>query len=94
MACSKLKQHLFNNHLIENPSCACGHPVEDPTHLFLNCPRYAAIRIELTNNIALISRVTMAVLLDCNTELAIDENKCIFDEVHNLIRLLSICRFE
>ena len=92
MACSKLNQHLFHNHLIENPSCACGHPVEDPTHFFLNCPRYAAIRIELVNNIALISRVTTAVLLYCNTELGIDENKHIFDEVHKFIRLS--CRFE
>ena len=92
MACSKLNQHIFHIHLIENPSCACGHPVEDLTHFFLNCTRYVTIRIELTNNIALISRVTMAVLLYGNTELGIDKNNCIFDEVHKCIRLSS--RFE
>ena len=54
--------------------------VEDPIHFFLNCPRYAAIRIEFVNNIALISRVTIA-------ELRIDENNCIFEEVHKCIRL-------
>ena len=78
----KLNQHLFHNHLIENPSCACDHSVEDLTHVFLNCPRYTAIRIEHENNIALISRVTTAVLLYGSTELGIDESKLIVDEVH------------
>ena len=50
MACRKLNQHLFHNHLIDNPSCACGHPVEDPTHFFLNCPRYAATRTDFKSN--------------------------------------------
>ena len=85
MACSKVYQNPFHNHLIANPFG--GHPVEDPTHFLLNCPGYAAIRIELANNIALISRVTMVVLLYGNTELGIDENKHIFDEVHKFIRL-------
>ena len=37
MGWNKLNQYLFHNHmhLIENPSYACGHPVQDPTHLFL-----------------------------------------------------------
>ena len=87
MVCITLNQYLFHNHLIENLSCVCGHPVEDPTHFFINCPRYAAIRIELVNNIPLIPRVTMAVLLYGNTKLGIDEKKHIFDEVHKFIRL-------
>ena len=37
-------------------------------------------------------RVTMAVLLYGDTELGVDENKCIFDEVHKFIRLSP--RFE
>ena len=87
MACSKVNQNLFHNHLIENPSCVCGHPVEDPTLFFLHCPRYAAIRIELVNNIALISRVTTAGLLYGNIELGIVEHTHIFDEEHKFIRL-------
>ena len=89
MGCSKLNQHLFHNHLIENSSYATSHPVEDPTHFFLNFPRYAAIRIELVNTVALI---TTAVLLYGNTELDIDKNKCIFGKVHKFIVLT--CRFE
>jgi hypothetical protein len=92
MGCSKLNQHLFTNHLIENPSCVCGHPVEDATHYFLNCPRYAAIRIDLLNNIALISRVSTAVLLYGNKGLDMAINKRIFDEVHKFI--ISSHRFE
>ena len=87
IACSKLNPHLFHNHLIENPPCACGHPVEDPTHFFLNCSRYTTIRIELRNNIALISRVSMSALLYGNTESGIDENKSIFNEGDTCIRL-------
>ena len=45
-----------------------------------------AIQIELANNIALISRATTAVF--GNTELGIGENKHIFDELHQFIRLL------
>ena len=59
-------------HLIENPSCACGHPVEDFGHLFL--------RIELVINGVLISRATTAVLLYGNTKLGIGE-------VYTFIRL-------
>ena len=92
MVCSKLNHHLFHNHLIENPSCACHHPAEDPIHFFQNCARYAAIRIEFANNIALISRVTMAALLYSYTELGIDENKNIFEEFHKFIKLSR--RFE
>ena len=88
MSCSKLNQHLFHYHLIENPSCGCHHTVEDPAHFFLNYPRYDAIRIELVNNVALISRITTVVLLYGNTELGIDGNKLIlFYEVHKYIRL-------
>ena len=75
IACSKLIPHLFHSHLTKNPSYAYGHPVADPTHFFLNCPRYAAIRIELVSNLALISRVTTFVLLYGNIELDIDEKK-------------------
>ena len=92
MGCSKLNQHLFHNHLIENPSCVCGHPVEDATHYFLNCPRYAAIRIELVNNIAPLSRISTAILLYGNKGLDLAENKLIFDEVHKFIKLSH--RFE
>ena len=64
------------SNLIENHSCACGHPLEDLTYFLLNCSIYAAIRIELGNNVTLISRVTTAVLLNGNTELCINEHYC------------------
>ena len=47
--------------------------------------------MELANNIVLISRVTMAVLLYGNPELGINENKHIFDEVHTFTRLSHRC---
>ena len=53
----------------------CGHPVKYPTHFFLKCSRYVAIKIELVNNVSLISRITTAVLLYGNTELGVFENK-------------------
>ena len=53
MGCSKLNQHPFHNHLIENPSFVCGNPAYEPSHFCLNCLGYAAIRIELANNVGL-----------------------------------------
>ena len=38
--CSTLNSHLFNLHVIESPSCTCGHNVEDNEHFLLNCPLY------------------------------------------------------
>ena len=56
--------------------------------VLLNCHRYAAaIRIELVNNFALISRITTGVVLYDNTEFDIEQSKCIFDEVHHFYPL-------
>ncbi len=51
-----------------------------------------AIRIDLLNNIALISRVSTAILLYGNKGLDMAINKRIFDEVHKFI--ISSHRFE
>ena len=37
---SMLNSHIFNLHVIDSPSCTCGHNVEDNEHFLLNCPLY------------------------------------------------------
>ena len=53
IGCSKLKAHLYNNlHVIEEESCQCGHRSEDPFHFFFECPRYVALRNNLSTSVA------------------------------------------
>ena len=41
---SDLNFGLFNRHLTENQSCACGHPFETAEHFLLLCRNYYDIR--------------------------------------------------
>ena len=43
---SDLNFDLFSRHLIDNPSCACGHPFETAEHFLLFCPNYQNERID------------------------------------------------
>ena len=40
MKCSKLNSHLFEMKIINDPTCSCGHEVEDEYHYFFHCPQY------------------------------------------------------
>ena len=40
MGCSELNAHLFRNHVIDSPACACGDIYEDAQHYLFVCPRY------------------------------------------------------
>ena len=42
---SDLNFDLFSRHLIDNPSCACGHPFETAEHFLLFCPNNQNERI-------------------------------------------------
>ena len=37
---SNLNFDLFSRHLIDNPTCACGHPFETAEHFLLFCLNY------------------------------------------------------
>ena len=85
MGCSKLNHHLFNNHLILSPECNCGYHTEDPTHFFLNCPNYAALRISMLDTLTPICRISTGTLLFGDSNCSFDVNIKIFEEVHTFI---------
>ena len=47
MKCSNLNAHVFALHVIESPSCACGHNFEDSDHYLLHCPLFMVQRHHL-----------------------------------------------
>ena len=45
IGCSSLNQRLCQNlHVVDNPSCRCGHRKEDCNHYFLSCPLFVEER--------------------------------------------------
>ena len=38
MHCSNLKSHLYELHVIDQPTCICGYRKEDARHYLLFCP--------------------------------------------------------
>lgn len=85
MGCSKLNDHLFNNYLIDSPSCLCGFHIENPVHYFLHCPNYTALRNEMIHMIAPLSPISIRTLLFGNAELNLNTNKVIIGAVHKFI---------
>jgi hypothetical protein len=86
MKCSKLNYHLFLLHVIESPLCICGGGNEDAPHYLLNCPFHLdARRLMLREISQLINNITVNVLLHGSDTLDLDQNKKLFDAVHNFI---------
>ena len=44
MQCSNLNHHLCLRYLGDDPSCKCGHELEDVEHYLLECSEYTDIR--------------------------------------------------
>ena len=41
MLCSPLNDHLYSHiHVVDSPSCSCGHPRENNKHFLIDCPLY------------------------------------------------------
>ena len=84
MGCSALTGHLYNYHVVENPRCDCGAPMEDSFHYFFECPRFIIQRDAMMVSIAEITNCTIGTLLFGNDCCTLDENKAVFDIVHYL----------
>ncbi|PJE77770.1 hypothetical protein CI610_03303 [invertebrate metagenome] len=50
-SCSNLNFDLFNDHLLNSPTCACDIENETASHYFFDCPRYNAIRHSLFTSV-------------------------------------------
>ena len=38
--CSSLKADLIKIHVVDDPKCSCGSPIEDAIHFLLECQLY------------------------------------------------------
>ena len=86
IGCSKLNSDLhFNLHVVDNPSCPCGHNLENAEHFLLNCTLYNNEREIMLRTVEehMISNVNN--LLFGNLEYSLDSNKIVFLAVHQFI---------
>ena len=44
LCCSDLNADKYSRHIAENPSCSCGHPIENAAHFFFSCTNYSELR--------------------------------------------------
>lgn len=87
LGCSKLNNHLFNNlHVAHSSSCSCGHLNEDPSHFFLECPNYTALRDDLLNVINQLAQCNIETILFGNDKLSYQDNIKIFTAVQAFIK--------
>lgn len=86
MNCSSLSAHLYNMHIIDDPSCPCGHEYEDCLHcLIMQCPLFIRARTVFMNTINTISTWNLNILLYGDDKLSIDNNKLIVEAVHRYL---------
>ena len=82
---SSLNSDLFNRHLTNDPSCACGHVQETAEHYLLYCPNFAMIRAATVATLPC-TTLSTKVLLYGDKSFTMTENEEIFDTVHTFIR--------
>ena len=90
MGCSKLNTHLAANlHVLDDESCQCGYPHENPYHFFLQCPLYNNIRPILNDAVVRQGNpdITLDILLYGSNNLNFEQNLSIFKAVHEFISL-------
>ena len=86
MGCSGINSHLCHFlHVIDSPECPCGFACESPAHFFLNCPLYAAHRINMINVITAITDCNINIILFGDKNLDLLDNWIIFEAVHNFM---------
>ncbi len=72
---SNLNHHLFNSHLSESSSCACGGDIEDNYHYLYICPLYSVPREHLFARLRAFSQIlSVHILLHGSADLSLEEN--------------------
>ena len=87
LGCSSLRGQLYRMHIVNDPTCNCGHKFEDAKHYFLECPLYNRQRIVLLNNIhKFIEHSDLDVILHGCENLAEQDNRLIIECIHSFIQ--------
>ena len=75
---------MFQRHLSDNRSCACGCDREDAAHFLLQCPLFTRVRaatIMISH-----SHHTVQDLLNGNPTLTVSDNEILFMTVQSFIK--------
>ena len=87
LGCSKLNSHLCHNlHVIPSPECPCGAAVEDEAHFFFHCPNFDQQRLNLQHHLVPEGNFTLKIILNGDPTLTLNQNKIVFDAVHEFIK--------
>ena len=77
-------------HITDDPSCKCGHIIEDTEHYILYCPLFNRERCETLNKLPQ-HFVNIKTLLYGNSTYDYDTNVKIFSTLENFLTLNKRC---
>ena len=83
--CSSLGADLFRANIINDPSCACGCPLEVAIHYLLECPLYTNARMQLFMSITPYTVISIENLLFGSDNLTDENNLIVFRNVQKYI---------
>ena len=83
--CSSLGADLFRANIINDPSCACGCPLEDAIRYLLECPIYTNARMQLFMSITRYTVISIENLLVGSDNLTDENNLIVFRNVQKYI---------
>ena len=83
--CSSLNADLHRVNIINDPSCSCGHPVEDAIHFFLECENHTIHRRTLFAQINQYD-ISIELILAGDENLTVNQNVYIFSCIHSYIK--------
>ena len=87
IGCSKLNYDLcFNLHIPDtDPRCSCGARFENAEHFLMYCPNYGILRTQLNAKVEIVCEFTVDHLLNGASDISLEDNRLVFDAVHEYI---------
>ena len=85
MKCSALNSHLHEMHIIDSPTCSCGHNKEDEEHYFFTCQNYTNIR-HTFNNLDNQTVLSLKTFLHGDRGISRRQNNLLIDTVTDYIK--------
>jgi len=84
--CSNLNQDLYQNHLRQDPMCACNENTENSSHFLFECRYFREQRIKLFREIREFHPLNLKKLLYGDETLSTEQNSLIFNAVLQYIK--------
>lgn len=72
-------------HVVDDPSCRCGCPIENARHFFLDCNQFRDICTNLVNTISGLTAYSLKYILYGYPDLILTQNQVIFGAVHHYL---------